>query len=100
MLKKILPILIITVFASGCAMTTSRTVVEFDGSKTDYTKLDSMKTGKACMSRFMGIPTSLDASIVSAAKNGGISKIVHVDEIFDRGILGIVTENCTVVYGK
>ncbi len=100
MLKKLLPSIIATALVSGCAVTTSRTVVEFDGSKTDYAKLDSMKTGKACMSTIMGIPTSMDSSIASAAKNGGISKIVHVDQVIDEGIFWISRDNCTVVYGK
>lgn len=98
--KKIIIAVITLLMMSGCAIKTSRTIVEFDGSKVDYSKLDSMKSGKACSSRILGIPTSLDSSVATAAKAGGIAKVAHVDQEFNRGVLGITSENCTVVYGK
>ena len=98
--KLLLPVLLVSVFATGCTITSSRTVVEFDGSKTDYTKLDKMKKGEACMEKIVGFPTKTDGSIATAATNGGISKVKHVDQQYKQGPLNFTESLCTVVYGK
>ena len=99
MIKYLIPVLLTTVFVSSCAVTTSRTIVEFDGSKTDYSTLASLKTGESCSSAFMGIPTKTDSSVATAAKNGGVSKIKHVDQHRSSGFMNITQSLCTVVYG-
>jgi len=98
MTKKLLSLGIVIIAMSGCSTLTSKTTVTFDGSKTDYSKLDSLKTGQACAKTVMGIVVSLDKSITTAAMNAGVSKIMHVDEVANRGFL--VNSSCTVVYGK
>lgn len=100
MWKTIAFVTIIAVLMSGCTIKMSRTVVEFDGSKTDYSQLGSMKSGKACIKRVLGFPTALDGSVSTAAKNGKISKVMHVDQTFNKGPLNLTETNCTVVYGK
>lgn len=98
MIKKFLSLGIALTVLVGCSTLTSRTTVTFDGSKTDYSKLDTLKTGEACAKRVMGFVVSLDKSITTATANGGISKVMHVDEVENKGFM--TTSFCTVVYGK
>ncbi len=55
------------------------------------------KKGESCLKSVAGVAIG-DVSIAKAAKDGGISKISHVDNKF-RNILGVYTEYCTIVYG-
>jgi len=55
--------------------------------------------GKACARNlFFIIPLSLDASIHSAAKDGGISEISTVDQTAFYS--GFYNQRCTVVHGN
>ncbi len=56
------------------------------------------KIGEAKATAIIGIATG-DASIEAAMKNGGITKIHHVDSQV-KNILGIYAEYTTVVYGE
>jgi len=56
------------------------------------------KKGEACMVAILGVATG-DVSIETAAKNGKIKDITHVDSKA-RNILGVYTTYCTVVYGN
>lgn len=56
------------------------------------------RMGKASVTGILGVALG-DASIKTAASNGGISKIHHVDsETFS--ILGVYVKTTTVVYGE
>ncbi|HSU54615.1 MAG TPA: TRL-like family protein [Candidatus Dormibacteraeota bacterium] len=57
----------------------------------------SSKVGEATASGIIGFATG-DASIKTAAANGGITKIHHVD-MHSKHILGIWGEATTIVYG-
>jgi hypothetical protein len=57
------------------------------------------KVGSSEATNILGLVMTGDAGINAAAKNGGISKISHVDyEMY--GILGIFAKMTTVVYGE
>jgi hypothetical protein len=58
------------------------------------------KKGEACAKSILFIPISTDASIYSAAKNGGVKSISTVDH--EAFFSGVYNTSCTVVrgYGK
>ena len=58
------------------------------------------KVGKAQCVSWFGMVASGDASIATAAKNGGITKISHVDwKVVSDIPVGIKTIYTTIVYG-
>ncbi len=57
------------------------------------------KTGEACSTSILGWVTTGDSSVPTAAKNGGIKKVVSVDNNFMQ-VLGIYAKFCTVVTGE
>ncbi len=61
-------------------------------------RLASSKKGEACIESILGIARG-DASINTAAKQGRIKNITHVDHTA-KNILGIYVEYCTIVYGR
>ncbi len=60
---------------------------------------NSSKVGTAKATSILGLIATGDASIESAAKNGGINKIHHVDE-HATNILGIYAKYEVSVYGE
>lgn len=56
--------------------------------------------GEASTVAWMGFWSSGDASIASAAKNGGIQRINHVDYRYQSVLWGFRAEFTTVVYGE
>lgn len=94
----------LAVFASGCAMSANSPVTGsiYQASKgaTAATSNDvGEKTGQSCAMSILGVYGAGDASIASAAKAGGITKISSVDSD-NFGILGVYAKNCTVVSGN
>lgn len=57
------------------------------------------KVGRSYARSILGIYASGDASIELAAKNGGITKIHHVDHE-SQVILGVIADYTTIVYGN
>lgn len=57
------------------------------------------KCGEASTTRILGFGGSANIGINAAAKNGGITKISHVD-YSTKSFLGIVTTYTTRVYGE
>ncbi len=57
------------------------------------------KTGQACSTSVLGLVTTGDSSVPTAAKNGGITKVVSVDNDFMQ-VLGVYAKFCTVVTGE
>ena len=57
------------------------------------------KRGEACATSILGWVATGDASVASAAKAAGITKISHVDSTASD-ILLVYAEYCTVVYGN
>ncbi len=57
------------------------------------------KVGRSTMRSIFGLYAQGDASIQTAAQNGGIAHIHHVD-VETTSILGIITDVTTIVYGN
>ncbi len=57
------------------------------------------KTGKSCATSILGLVATGDASIETAARQGGITKISYVDGQ-STTILGIVATYCSEVHGE
>ncbi len=57
------------------------------------------KVGISTATGYVGVVAMGDASIESAAKNGGITRIQHVD-YHTKSILGLYTTYTTIVYGQ
>jgi hypothetical protein len=57
------------------------------------------KEGTACAQSVLGLVATGDASIKEAARDGGITKIDSVDH-YNRSILGIIGDFCTIVRGS
>ena len=90
-------------FSTGCAMAASP-VTGFVYSHVDApmavnSDADNTKKGVASCRSYLGICATGDASIQTAAANGGIKKIHHVD-FQSHSILGIYAEFTTIVYGE
>jgi hypothetical protein len=62
------------------------------------TATGSSKVGEAKATAIVGVALG-DASIETAMKNGGITKVHHVDTKV-RNILGVYAEYTTIVYGE
>jgi hypothetical protein len=58
----------------------------------------NQKTGEACVTNILGVVATGDASINTAAKNGGIEKVATVDTVGKSGFF--TSEYCTKVTGK
>jgi hypothetical protein len=89
--------------STGCAMAASP-VNGFLYSKVDAplavnSDADNKKHGSASCQSYLGLIATGDASIETAAKNGGITKIHHVD-FKSHSILGFYAEFTTIVYGE
>ncbi len=59
----------------------------------------AMKSGSATVTSVLGLVATGDASIEAAAKNGGITKIHHVD-YSSKSVLGIYAVYTVTVYGE
>lgn len=105
-MKKMIAVLVvlgtISVFVSGCA-----TPVPYGAIFTEVKMpvaasnegVTGQKIGTAKCTSILGLIATGDSSIETAAKNGGISQISHVDyEV--RNILGLIGEYTTKVYGR
>jgi hypothetical protein len=57
------------------------------------------KTGESCATSILGVVATGDATVDSAAKQGGITTISHVDHKV-MAVLGVYAEYCTVVHGS
>jgi hypothetical protein len=106
--KKLLPLLVVALALpalSGCTaipMGAPNAAFLTLGVKGPVSGVDNSvsasKMGKATCSSILVVAMG-DASIATAAANGGITKIHHVDcEVF--GVLGIYNTYTTIVYGE
>ena len=57
------------------------------------------KKGEACATSYVGVVAVGDASIATAAANGGIKNVTGVDH-HSTNMLGIIAKFCTIVYGS
>ena len=56
------------------------------------------KRGESCVMSILGLVTTGDASVTTAAKAGGITKVSHVDHE-TTNIIGVYAKFCTQVVG-
>ncbi|MCK5072245.1 MAG: TRL-like family protein [Bacteriovoracaceae bacterium] len=102
-MKKILTLVIFVLFLSGCTVVQTpingMLFVESKGPSEVVTdgKI-ATKKGEACSIGIFGVVRG-DSSISTAARNGKIKKITHVDHRV-KNILHIYGEYCTIVYGR
>ena len=103
-MKKILAMLVVLAlagFVAGCATPYPQglfyTEVKLPSSTTS--NVGSSKVGVAECESILGLVATGDASIQTAARNGGITKIHHVDWEA-KNILGIIGKYKTIVYGE
>lgn len=104
MIQKVMFAVVVLGMTSGCAMSSNAPVTGglYLGAKGGTTATDhplGSKTGQSCATSYVGVVGLGDASIASAAKAGGITKIATVDSE-NTGILGVYAKNCTVVTGE
>lgn len=57
------------------------------------------KRGESCASSVLGLVTTGDASVATAARNAGITKVGSVDHQYSN-ILGIYAKYCIIVLGE
>lgn len=103
-MKKIFLMLVCVVALSGCSSApTPMAGLIWTNVKAPLTATNSdikpTLVGRSEATTILGLIATGDASIDTAAKNGGITRIHHVD--YEKSSLfGIVTTYTTVVYGN
>ncbi|MBC8234123.1 hypothetical protein H8E77_31640 [bacterium] len=86
-------------FAMATAPVTGGLYTEVKGPVTATANSNYSKVGTASCESILGLIATGDASIETAAKNGGITKIHHVD-YESKSILGIYAKYTVIVYGE
>ena len=106
-------LIMVTVFLSGCAtnlfpggptpagiiMTNVKGPAQNLTVATDK-DAQSRRVGTASVSAFAGLFAFGDASVDSAMKAGGITKVHHVDHQVNSLLLGLWLKNTTIVHGE
>jgi hypothetical protein len=103
-MKRLLAVSTLAVALSGCAVANAPVngilyshvsgPVGMTGSADNPTKV-----GRSYARSILGLYATGDASIEKAAKNGGITKIHHVDHE-TQVIFGVIADYTTIVYGN
>ncbi|MFA6816740.1 MAG: TRL-like family protein [Lentisphaeria bacterium] len=100
--KALLAVFAVAVMVSGCATTyplgTILTQVTLPSMVGSY-EGKATKVGKSKCTQLLALVAQGDASIAAACKQGGITKIHHVDWEVDN-ILGLVATYTCTVYGE
>jgi len=94
-IRKMAMILVLFLGQAGCAST------HYHSSETDIASVDMLqdfKVGKSCLSSFYILPPYGDASIVAAARAGGISRVAVVEREITQTIISYSV--CTIVHGQ
>ena len=97
--KLILSGLISAFVLTGCTWKTSALASPVDISKTDMSKVQTLKTGEACQRYLLVFPIGFDATAKTAAKNGGISHIEY-QETSHTSFWPFYQSYCIKVYGE
>lgn len=105
MKKKLIRIVTAVAFAAGMSSCLA-TQAGMGGIYTDVkqgematSNVRGSKVGTSKASSYVGLIAIGDASVDAAAKNGGITRISHVDS-HKTSILGIINTTVTIVYGE
>ena len=97
-MKKTLLLLVSAVVLSGCASATMP-VTGFLYGNVKAPSEKPTRVGRASARSILGVIASGDASIQTAARNGGITEIHHVD-YESQNFFGVLAEFTVVVYGN
>lgn len=89
---------IVGLLFTGCAFKATPTAVTMDVTKIDFSKLESMKQGEACVSNFLFFTTGYDKTLREAVADAGITDVKYVEEHNSPGIFA--SSRCLVVYGN
>lgn len=102
-MKKLLAIVFLASFLSGCAFVAAPTTgLIYTDVKAPFAVTDnegSSKVGTGEITSILGIVATGDASIDAAAKSAGITKIHHVD-YQAMSVIGIYAKYTIMVYGE
>ncbi|MDF1821078.1 MAG: TRL-like family protein [Alcanivoracaceae bacterium] len=103
-MKKILALLALSAFLGGCATAQSPvTGLLYSNVKAPLTATQAgekpQRVGRASVRSILGILATGDASIATAARNGGIREITYVD-YESQNFFGVLAEYTVVVYGN
>ncbi len=101
-MKKLLGLMVLAGLLTGCATQIPIGAILIDNTlpkEVGDNSVRSTKVGTATSQSYLGLIAVGDSSIQTAAKNGGITKISHVDWKV-KNILGIIGEYTTTVYGE
>lgn len=105
MMRSFVVLVVVAFCVTGCAMPTGSPLVgtvytNVTGPVTATASDASMlKSGSATATSILGLIATGDASIETAAKNAGITKIHHVDYNF-KSTLGLFSSYTVTVYGE
>ena len=98
--------LLVAIYLTGCGASAKAPVTGFlytDVTAPVTTSIDNtvkpLKSGTAFAQSILGWVAIGDASIRTAARNGGITKIHHVEQ-HTQSVLGIVATYTVTVYGE
>jgi hypothetical protein len=93
-------VLLTSLSLSGCAMLYNdlKTPLPSLGITADTQARTSV--GKASCASYVWVVSTGDCSVEAAMKNGGITKVHHVDAEVQSYVFGIYTKFTTVVYGE
>jgi hypothetical protein len=100
-MKKLFGLFILALF-TGCATQVPVGFILIDNTlplQVGDAAAKSTKVGTATSQSYVGMIAVGDSSIETAAKNGGITKINHVDWKV-KNMLGLIGEYTTTVYGE
>lgn len=93
-------------FFTGCAVTpfqaliyTQNTSPTADLEVESLSSVSPSKKGEATCTNILGIVATGDCSVKEAMKNGGITKVHHVD-YSNTNILGIINKGTFIVWGE
>lgn len=103
-MKKVLFPLLVAAMLSGCAHSVMPVSGMLYGNVSAPLMVTSVsekptRVGRASARSILGLIASGDASIQTAARNGGITEIHHVD-YESQNLFGVMSEFTVVVYGN
>lgn len=100
--NKIFTVIAISVFLliSGCGSVYTNIKTPMPTLEMQVNAQDQAKVGKATATSYLWVIVVGDCSTATAMKNGGITKIHHVDIELNTILSGIYGKFTTVVYGE
>ena len=93
-------VLLIAVLISGCGIIYTDIITPMPTLNLQANADSQTKVGKASCTSYVWVVGTGDCSTAAAMKNGGISKIHHVDWEVKSILLGFYRKYTTVVYGE